>query len=726
MKLRVTCIVAPIVLLLLRSFQVRRGPPLGRPEVGELNEGTQGMVRFRTLLLTCGSAMALATAAWAGPKDVKVEVVDKVFDVAGGMLAYTEFELSGEPLAEGLGLDLDVLNPNHVDAPTKFDYTAGIESYEYSEEAMYAVNYQSKMGPHLVNGPVNAARGGTMDSLGKRFVELMDSVGFDPAELQLNLYPLTFPYAKGLPEFGQKVDVSEVKAEEVEIPQSKGKAKTVNTVVPAYWRDFASLAWAEGGMDKTATPAAIGAEMLKDVMWAQDFLGGMHVKADDKEVKAESPTQDQDGKHALGVSAKDGVNGVILAEITWDKLRALRDSLGYDGKALGARMSPGYDARKAPIWFPNAVAVAEAEKNGVKAVGALTVKDGGSSLRNTWMLLWPLSEAYAMTDQRADNKGQNPAFLAVYDGAPFPSAPAANRNLDLADYVAGDDPFSLASGLAGGVFQNLDALHFDAKAGTLVDRWADGKAGAEVTTYDAAYALVALQIFQRSQDALPVGYASGESAEGLKTQRGARALELIKAEADFIVGKLIGKDGLAVDSYAIGSGASGGKSLGTQFAVIRGLAAAFKATGDDKYRKAARALYAAVEAKMFDKALGTYAEVPGQATTHTAWTAAAISAGLRELMETLRNQEGEKDKILSMAHLTDRYVQWFRMVVNGRSPAEGMQRSEWLGDSGELMIKGDNSGDSDRDNVPQITKAGGPFGTAPVLAGAVKVSLDKK
>lgn len=684
------------------------------------------MVRFRALLLTCVSAAALSTAAWAGPKDVKVEVVDKVFDVAGGMLAYTEFELSGEPMAEGLGLDLDVLKPDMIDKPTRFDYVAGIESYEYSEEAMYAVNYQSKLGPHLANGPVNAGRGGTPEALGKRFVELMDAVGFDPAELQLNLYPLTLPYAKGLPEFGQKVDATEVKAGEAEVLDAKGKEKTVATSIPAYYRDFGSLAWVDSGMDKTISPAAIGGEMLKDVMWAQDFLGGMHEKETDKEVKATSSTGDQDGKHALGVSAADGVNGVILAEITWDKLKTLRDSLGYDGKSLGARMGVTYDARKSPVWFPNAVSVTETERNGLKALGSLTVKDGGSSLRNTWMLLWPLSEAYAMTDQRAEHKGQNPAFMAVYDGAPFPSAPEANRNLSTADDVVADDPFSLASLLVGGVFQNLDALHFNAKAGTFVDTWADGRQGDTVNAFDAAYALVALQIFQRSQDALPVGYASGEDAEGLKTDRGARAVALAKAQADFIVKNLIGKDGLVADGFVIGKGATGGHALATQFATIRGLAAAFKTTGDDSYRKAARALYGAVEAKMFDKAINTFAEVPGKPTIHTAWTAAAISGGLRELMQTLKNEEGEKDKVLALANLTKRYQDWFRLVINGRSVTEGMQRSEWLGDSGENIVKGDKSGDSDRDNVPAITHAGGPFGTASVLAGAVRVELDKK
>lgn len=686
------------------------------------------MSKFKRTLLACVSTMtlALATAAWAGPANVKVEVLDKVFDVAAGMLAYTEFELSGEPLAESLGLNLDTLNPNAVNAPTAFDYAAGIESYEYSEEAMYAVNFQSKLGPHLANGPVNAARGGTMDSLGKRFIELMAAVGFEPEELPQNIYPLSFPYAKGVPEFGQKVDVTELRSDEVEVGAGKGKTKKVTVAIPAYSRDYASLSWRDNGMDKAFTPAALGGQMLKDVMWAQDFMGGMHLKEGDKEVKAESPTQDQDGKHALGKSSKDGVNGVMLTEITWDKLRTLRDRFGYDGKTLGVKLGPDYDPRKGAVWFPNRVEVTEATRNGVKALGELKVADGGSSLRNTWMLLWPLAEAYAYTDQRTDNKGQNPGFLAVFDNAPFPKAPAANTNLSMADDVPGDDPFSLASALANGVFKNLDALHFDAKAGTLVDGWNNGKTGNSVTAYDAAYALVALQIFQRSQDALPVGYASGESAEGLKTERAKRALDLMVKQSDFILANLIGKDGLVADSFTIGAGASAEHSLATQFATIRGLAAAFKATSDERYRNAARAIYLAVETKMIDKDLGTYSEMPGKPTIHTGWTAAAISAGLRELIQTLRNAEGEKDKRLDLANLTSRYERWFRLVVNGRAINEGMQRAEWLGDAGENMVKGDASGDTDRDNVPQITMAGGPFGTAAVLAGAVRVSLDKK
>lgn len=92
------------------------------------------------------------------------------FDTAGNMFAYAEFELSGELMAERLGLNLDLLDPANVNQPTPFDYTAGIESYEYSEEGMYEVVEKSGLGLHLVNGPVNHSRGNNpAESLAKRF-----------------------------------------------------------------------------------------------------------------------------------------------------------------------------------------------------------------------------------------------------------------------------------------------------------------------------------------------------------------------------------------------------------------------------------------------------------------------------------------------------------------------------------------------------------------------------
>lgn len=662
-----------------------------------------------------GAVAALAAGSAQG-QAASVKVTDPSFDTGAAMFAYTEYELAGEPLAEGLGLNLDVLDPDQANQPDPFDFTAGIESYEFSEEAMYAVNYQSRLGPHLVNGPVNAKAGGTMESLGKRFIALANAVGFAPEELPLNLYPISFPLAKGNPQFGQQVDVSPVGDKSYDITRQDGTTAKIDAVTPAYFRDYGTLAWAKPTGETDVTPASLGGEMLKDVMWAQDFLGGMHdAKTDAEDDDVTSPEMDKDGKYRLGVSSADGVNGMILTEITWDKLLMLRDRFLYDGHALGAKVAPDYDA-STPVWMPDRIAVSLGEKGGFNALEGAKVADAGSSLRSSWMLLWPLAELYGFTDQRDANGNKKNAFLAVFDGDPFPAAPEANRGTDPAKYVAADDPFSLAETLSNLAFQNLLKLHFDKAVGTLVDAWADGKQGDTVTTFDAAYTIVALDIYQRALDGLPVGYASASSGKPLDTPAGAAAKGLLRAQADFIVKNLIGADGLVADSYRIGAGASAEHGLGTQFATIRALSAAFVATGDAAYRDAARRVYDAVAEKMTDKATGLFNPTPGQPFSVTPWTQGAVMGGLHELLQVLANHEGESDPALTKEALTQAYTVWFKTV------GHGMQLGEWIDDTGEHQVAGHTSGDVNRNGVKIITAAGGPYGTAAVMAGRVDVT----
>jgi hypothetical protein len=393
----------------------------------------------------------------------------------------------------------------------------------------------------------------------------------------------------------------------------------------------------------------------------------------------------------------------------------MQGQLGFDGKQLGAKITPQYDPSKGIVYFPHQVKVTETSKNEVGAIGKLEVVDGSAQLRDAWMMLWPLSEFYAFSDQRTANTNQNPAFHAVFDGAPFAAAPAANTQGQSAKQVVGDDAFSLALNLSGMVFKNLNALHFEPKAGTLVDSWQAGKQGKHVTTFDAAYALVALQIFQRAQDALPVGYAAGDNGElNLKTAQGQQALVLIRQQADFILSKLKGKNGLVHDGLTLGGKLDAGQSIEAQFAAVRGLTAAFLATSDAKYRSAARELFIATDKAYFNAKAGTW--LAAKQGEYTPWTQAAISGALRSAMLNLRNEGGEKAPALELAQLTQRYVSWFRGTVNG-----GMQMAEWIGDSGENVIEG-AGGDTDEDGVPQVTAAGGKHGTAMVMAAKAIVS----
>ena len=675
------------------------------------------MKKFTLTSLT--ASIALATVAHA---ELQVKVLDTTHNPASNFLAYTEFELSGEPLAEALGLDLDILDPNAVNKPSAFDYAAGIESYEYSEEAMYALNYQSQMGPHLVNGPVNAKRGGAMDAFSKRLVTMAEAVGFPAEEVPSYLHPISLPYQSGLPKLNLgKVSTNE--GDELEVITAKGNSSKQQTLTNAYLSDYSTLAWDSSSFDKTINPSAVGGILLKEVMWSQDFLGGMHEMESDEEVEATSSTMDQDDKYSLGVSAADGFQGMLLTEISLDKMLILQNQLGFDGKNLGVSITPNYDPKKQPIWFANQVAVNETNKSGYNALGKLTVKDSRSTLRDTWMLLWPTSEYFAYTDQRQGNTAQNPAFLSVFDGAPFASAPTANTDASLTNNVVAEDAFSVTANLNNLLFKNIDALHFNAKAGTFVDDYKAGKLGQTITTFDASYALVALSIFQRAQDALPVGYASAAGGDvNLKTANGQRALELIQAQSDFLLNNAIGSKGLVVDNIQLGnknkasapqSTASANQSLATQFAAIRGLVAAGLATKNDKYLAAAKGIYLAVEKHLFDAKLGTWSDQPGKIAHYTPWTAAAISGGLREVMLHLANQEGESEPALALRQLSDRYVAWFKITING-----GLQLAEFDADTGENRLQDLSITDSDQDGVLSIIGAG----YAPVMANKISIS----
>ena len=665
--------------------------------------------------LSVVASLVVTTLFAAKPfEGTKTEVLDKRFDTAGAMFAYTEFELSGEPLAETLGLDLDTLDPNLINQPTEFDYTAGIESYEYSEEAMYALNYQSKMGPHLVNGLLNASRGGDMQSLAKRFIHFAKVTGNNPEILPLNMHPTALPYTSGLPAFVVAPDTTVVNNDEA-IVFRHGKEMTIKTAVPAYLRDYKTLAWVESGMEKTFNPAAFGGALLKDIMWAQDFLGGMHIIENDEEVEATSSTMDHDGKHALGVSSADGVNGAILTELSHERILFMQEKLGFNGQKLGVEITPSYSAKKNPVWFAHKIAVTEASKNGTKSIGNLKVVEGHSSLRDTWVAFWSMSEFFAYSDQRKANKNQNPAFLSVFDGDPFKAAPSKNIDSDIKNDVKADDAFSVASNLVNMLFENISTIHYNKNAGTFVDRF-DGKQGATVTTFDAAYSMEALRIFQRVSDALPVGYGSSEGSKSLNSAKGKKALKLIKTQAKFLITNLKSKNGLYFDGYLLNKGVIKTKSIGTQFAVVRGLTAAYLATHNEKYRNEARSLMVAIEQNMYDKNIGTYVDASKE---YVPYDIGAVSGGLRDAILHLKNTGNEKEKSLELKNLIDRFTRWFQLVVNGNSVNEGAQLSEWLLDTGEF-IENANQKDtnSDKDTVSSITAKN----TAMTMAGKVKLS----
>lgn len=655
------------------------------------------------------SALLACSAAVTGCSndDVHVKVSDYSFDTAGNMFAYAEFELSGEPLAESLGVDLDVLDAGKIDQPTAFDYKAGIESYEYSEEAMYEVVEKSGLGLHLVNGPATAAEAkqagvSNNELLASRFQHMAESVGQPAEDIQQNMFPTFIEYASGDPQYGQDIDTAKY---------ADGED---GAYIPNFQVDFASLRWNRDKMKKQLVPAAYGGTMLKQSLWAGDFLGNLHDAKSDEEVDASTakagPEADQGLK--LGVSSVDGMQGMILTDEVWNKLLYVRDNLFYNpaAKSLGtlANASGGY--------LPHAIDVEENGDKDFTDVKSLKVSDGRSLLQDQWLMLWPTSEFFGMTDQRTANPNRNPAFARVFDGDPFPAAPAVNVDEDDSNDIASTDPYTVTRDVLLSVFDNVKNRHWNEQAGAFVTESDGDKQGTQVDTFQAGYTIEALRMFERAIDGLPVGYANGEAAEGLKTAQGAAAKEMIRKQADFILNTLINKDGLAETGYDTAKGKTSGEtSLQAQIGAIRGLTSAFLVTEDEKYRDAARKLYAAMDDKLWSNDLKAY-YTSGKEAKYDAFTAGGVSAVFRLALEHLKNTSGDAEapKSLDQSAIQDRYVTFFRQVVNGPKLDEGMQASEFW-DTGDVYKEGDDSGNTDGDTVPQLQKGHGDHGIAPIL-----------
>lgn len=664
----------------------------------------------RKSALTGAAGMLALTVGCSSGLEVKV-TDENSFDTAGNMFAYAEFELSGEPLAESLGLDLDVLDANAIDKPSAFDYIAGIESYEYSEEAMYEVVEKSGLGLHLLNGPAVQAYAkekgvSANEALAARFTQFAESVGSAASDIQQNMFPTTIEYASGDPHYSQKVDTGKF---------ADGED---GAYVPNYQVDFASLRWDRSKMEKTLVPSAYGATLLKQALWAGDFLGNVHSKDKDEELDAAS-VDPNDPNVALGVSSADGLQGMFLTEEIWNKLLAVRQGLFYDANSgqLTAGKGAAYDPSQGLAYLPHSIAVTENGDKDYPGATKYEVKDKSSQLRDQWLTLWPAAEFFGTVDQRPANANRNPAFALVFDGSPFPAAPAANVDGDPSNDVPSDDPYTADRDVMLQTFRNIQAMHWNDQGGWLLSEHDGMKPGTKGDTFDAGYAMEALRIFERAIDGKPVGYANGEGAEGLDTEEGKQALDMIKRQADFLIQNVLRKDGLAANGWNDkGEPDDSSPTLEAQTGAIRGLTAAYLATEDKKYRDAARKVYDATDRLLWKKDWKTYMTDLDGSGKYDAYTAGGVSAMLRLALQNLRNESGDAERLKTLERdaIKDRYVSFYRTVINGPTLDQGMQASEFW-DTGDRYVEGDKSGNTDKDAVPQIQSAGGPFGVSPIL-----------
>jgi hypothetical protein len=596
------------------------------------------------------------------------------------MLLANEINESGEPYAEALGYNLADLDPLRLYLPDSVAYTLGINNYEYSRYQLGTIISRSGMGLHVMWAPMMRQLAAMETDPGfdgsftgspngfKEDDELMKTV------MHFSMLAHQPPPVHPWPQFAEFI------AGDPRLPQQ---------IEPTFATDFASLRWNRDLMDKTLNPAAMGQTLMKQYLWAQDMLGAFHDSSDNTIVADGVVSPDSAGNSHFdpsnnvfyGGNDLDGFIGQILTAEGFNKVFFIVNSLAYDGNTLGAVDPMTYDPVNGIKYFPHKVAVTEEVVDASMPPRAKTfaVTDKSSKLFDQVSLLWGTLSFQNMMDPANTSDDKHLAYHRVFDGDPFPASMSQTG-------MAG--PFDLMKGASMVIFQNIMVMHFNPGEGSFVEgSELDGgqvKQGNSISTVSAGYLLAILKQVPQEFSGTPMKQM---------------ALDGIRAQARFLTDSVKNGDGSYANAYTFGSGKDAGPTtVESQAAVIRGLYAAFQATGDSAFLKEANTAYAflighfySASSKAFYTTLGT------PQATYTPFTVAIISGALREARLV--------GKQLNAPAI---YTRFFTTV------GDKMQLSE-------AEQTGETGNDSDGDGIPYITQQAN--GLPPVFASEAKLSI---
>jgi hypothetical protein len=602
------------------------------------------------------------------------------FNTQDQMLLANELFESGEPFAEELGYDLDLLDPFVLNSPDSTSYTLGIENYEYSRYLLGTVISRSGIGLHMMWAPMIMQ------------MAAMEADDFDGMYTggTANGYNEDDELMKNIMHFGMLANQS---APANPWPQfadfEGGDPHLPQAVEDNFQMDFSSLRWDRSLMDKNLTLGAMGQSMTKQYFWAQDMLSAFH-NANDEGITPDgvitpdsvgSPNFDPNNNVFYGGNSVDGFIGQVLTAEAINKTMFLINTLAYDGTNLGSVNPATYDPANGIKYFPHKTAVTEtavAEMMPPKA-SSFEVTDASSHLFDQLSFLWATLQFKNMMDPNNSSDEAHLAYHSVFDGNPFP-APMSQTGIP--------GPFDLMMGTSKVIFMNLMAMHFDATNGTFVNtselNAGIPQAGNEISTMNAGYITMVLTKM--------VNEFAGTPLEQM-------ALNAVNTQASFIISSLQDSNGGFYNGYVLNDGpASSAKTALSQAAAARGLYAAYSLTNNSDYLNAANAAYDYLISTFYVASQHAFkTELNNDLATYKPVTFAVISGGLREA-----------SLIGGKTEAADIYVRFFKRVANS------MQLSEF-GPTGEA------GGDSDGDGIPYLPEQ--VDGLPPVFAAEATLNL---
>ncbi len=638
--------------------------------------------------------------AIAVPALAQVQITNTTnYKTADQMLLANEINESGEPYAEAVGYDLDMLDPMEPDFPSRSAYVLGIENYEYSRYQLGTVVSRSGIGLHMMWSPVITQMAAMMgpDFDGSHTMGMINGYNEDDMLMMSIMHfganANQTPPMGAWPQFGEFVS---------------GDPHFAQPVADNFHMDFSTLRWDRSSMLQQLSPGAMGQSLMKQYLWAQDMLGGFHDENEDEVVPDGIVTPDgpdgmfdpENGVYYGGDNA-DGFIGQVLTAEAINKVKNLMENLAYDGTSLGGVNPMTYDPMNGLKYFPNRIAVTEemVMEGLPPRVGSYEVVDARSDLFGQASLLWGTLSFKNMMDPGNSSDSAHLAYHSVFDGDPFPADMMSTGT---------PGPYDLMKGVSKVIFQNLMAMHFNSEAGTFVSHsspvampmtLSNGRDDLEsirttemvhmsnnVTALSVAYTLVALNLFQEEFAGTPLA---------------PMAVDALSAQANYLMNHMAGDDNMyasVVSVQGMGHSKRGPETVEAQAAAVRGLYAAYEATGNTAYLNAADDAYAVLIDEYYVAGSEAFQTRPGRnEANYSPRNVALISGALREARLVGGHDEA-----------TDIYVAFWDRVVNKMQLSEG-------------MATGEMGGDSDFDGIPFISEQ--PEGLAPVFAPMATLRL---
>jgi hypothetical protein len=711
-------------------------------------------------------ALILCVAACAEPADISLGDQPPLaitatrnstrFVTREHMLAAGEMQISGEPLATAMQRDLgaysrDLLPPNLYDDPQLAAYwidlpgfSTAVESYEYSKQPMNNLAFEAGAGTALAHAPLVEAMGG-LAPLVSHFADGANA----GAWVSSSGWPGMQPTAHVFASFDPAIDPTSAFALLCSISSDDDPGESGSLVCADYECDATTLHLRDRAaqVDPTITPGADGFSAWKYGLWTMNYLQIMH-DANEAAVAGVAPGDvagvgvannqivgvDASGAATapgtyLGSSDIEGFQAqMFILELDaraddWLANLTTTDGVALSGFATTAE-ALAYDRASPLRWFPGAIGVTEA----ADGTPSYALSSPTSQLLDLVGIAMGYAELYALTDVANRDVGGASTARAFFDGDPF-AATTRDRALAMLRVALVD----------------LDRMHVDPASGLFVDSVTWPMRGHTISTTSAAYAVIGLrtalrslgshlELYSNNTPDSPVAATPLAGLDETTTVEG-RMAQLVRAHADLLLDHLTDASGRAWSGWDVVAAQpiDDQDLLDAHTAAIRGLFAAFLATGDVRYRDRAIAVFDRVEAVFYDADARIYGEIAAPVTSveYTPLRFALLQSALRDMYELVAARPGGAalEQILE-----DRLGRLNKLVLDGWDdrdrdqmvstsecvlapyPAGGLQMAErtLTGEigRGKAGPNGPPTSDRDGDCVPEIDDAHLPAGLA--------------